>query len=93
MIFFIVIIIIHWYFNKLLYYYLLLLSLLYKISLIFVLLILGYCTEYNVKGSVIQENYNAECTTHDPPCPPIYNSAEAYKCKFKTEIKDFVLKL
>lgn len=41
--------------------------------------IFGYCSEYNVKGRVIQENYNAACTTHDPPCPPIYNSAEAYK--------------
>lgn len=41
--------------------------------------IFGYCTEYNVIGRVIQENYNADCTTHDLPCPLIYNSAEAYK--------------
>eukprot|EP00105_Crassostrea_gigas_P012011 XP_011427874.2 PREDICTED: uncharacterized protein LOC105328618 [Crassostrea gigas] len=41
--------------------------------------IFGYCTEYNVMGRVIQENYNADCTSHDPPCPAIYNSAEAYK--------------
>lgn len=43
---------------------------------------LGYCTEYNVMGRVIQENYDANCTTHDPPCPAIYNSTDAYKCKF-----------
>lgn len=42
-------------------------------------IIFGYCTEYNVMGRVIQENYLADCTTHDPPCPPFYNSAEAYK--------------
>lgn len=42
-------------------------------------IIFGYCTEYNVLGQVIQENYNAECTTHDPPCPLFYNSTEAYK--------------
>lgn len=34
-------------------------------------------------GRVIQDNYNADCTTHDPPCPQLYNSLEAYKCKFK----------
>lgn len=47
-----------------------------------VLLLVGHCTEYNIMGRVIQENYKAECTKYDPPCPPIYNSAEAYKCKF-----------
>nr|XP_034308496.1 uncharacterized protein LOC117683434 [Crassostrea gigas] len=41
--------------------------------------VFGYCTEYNVSGRVIQENYNANCTKHDPPCPSFYNSAEAYK--------------
>eukprot|EP00105_Crassostrea_gigas_P038044 XP_019922192.1 PREDICTED: uncharacterized protein LOC105326851 isoform X1 [Crassostrea gigas] len=41
--------------------------------------IFGYCTEYNVMGRVIQENYDANCTTHDPPCPAIYNSTDAYK--------------
>lgn len=49
-----------------------------------VLLPVGHCTEYNEIGRVIQENYmyKANCTTHDPPCPLIYNSAEAYKCKY-----------
>ncbi|XP_052681663.1 uncharacterized protein LOC128162475 [Crassostrea angulata] len=44
-------------------------------------IIFGYCTEYNVMGRVIQENYDANCTTHDPPCPAIYNSTDAYKYK------------
>lgn len=33
-------------------------------------------------GQVIQEHYNAECTKHGVPCPELYNSAEAYKCKY-----------
>lgn len=41
--------------------------------------IFGCCTEYNVKGQVIQENYNAYCRNHTSPCPVFYNSAEAYK--------------
>lgn len=41
--------------------------------------IFDYCTAYSVMGRVIQENYNANCTKHDPPCPSFYNSAEAYK--------------
>eukprot|EP00105_Crassostrea_gigas_P044115 XP_019928263.1 PREDICTED: uncharacterized protein LOC109620391 [Crassostrea gigas] len=41
--------------------------------------IFGYCTEYSINGKVIQENYGAYCSTDDPPCPPLYNSAEAYK--------------
>lgn len=42
-------------------------------------IIFGYCAEFNVMGRVIQENYLADCTKHDPPCPSFYNSAEAYK--------------
>lgn len=42
-------------------------------------LIFGYCTEFNVMGRVIQENYRANCRNFDPPCPPYYDSAEAYK--------------
>nr|XP_034331054.1 uncharacterized protein LOC117690691 isoform X3 [Crassostrea gigas] len=41
--------------------------------------IFGFCTEYNVMGRVIQENYYAYCKDLDPPCPSFYNSAEAYK--------------
>lgn len=44
---------------------------------------IGYCTEYNTMGKVIQEHYGAECTNHDLPCPVLYNSAESYKCKLK----------
>lgn len=40
----------------------------------------GYCTEYSINGKVIQENYGADCNKDDPPCPRLYNSAEAYKC-------------
>lgn len=52
---------------------------------------LGYCAEFNILGSVIQDNYYADCTNHDPPCPSVYNSAEAYKCKF--EMTDMFLSL
>uniref|UniRef100_A0A8W8JGH1 Uncharacterized protein n=2 Tax=Magallana gigas TaxID=29159 RepID=A0A8W8JGH1_MAGGI len=45
--------------------------------------LLGYCAEFNILGSVIQDNYYADCTKHDPPCPSVYNSAEAYKCKLQ----------
>lgn len=41
--------------------------------------IIGYCTEYNINGAVIQDNYGADCTKLNPPCPTSYNSAEAYK--------------
>lgn len=41
--------------------------------------ILGFCAEYNLKGAIIQDNYTYNCTSHDPPCPKSYNSAEAYK--------------
>lgn len=30
---------------------------------------------------MVQENYDADCKTHNPPCPEFYDSAEAYKCK------------
>ncbi|XP_062620685.1 uncharacterized protein LOC134282296 [Saccostrea cucullata] len=41
--------------------------------------ILGFCAEFNIQGAVIQDNYDAVCTQHTPPCPSSYNSAEAYK--------------
>lgn len=47
--------------------------------------ILGYCAEFNTDGALIQENYNADCRKYDPPCPKIYNSAEAYKCDLFSE--------
>lgn len=47
---------------------------------IFFFIYIGFCTEFNTKGAMIQDNYAADCTSHDPPCPKSYNSAEAYKC-------------
>uniref|UniRef100_A0A8W8JEV3 Uncharacterized protein n=1 Tax=Magallana gigas TaxID=29159 RepID=A0A8W8JEV3_MAGGI len=44
--------------------------------------IFGHCTEYNIDGSVIQENYGADCSKDYPPCPPFYSSTEEYKCRF-----------
>lgn len=41
---------------------------------------IGFCTEFNTRGAIIQDNYAAKCTNHEPPCPTSYNSAEAYKC-------------
>lgn len=41
--------------------------------------ILGYCAEFDTYEAFIQENYEADCRKFDPPCPTIYDSAEAYK--------------
>lgn len=41
--------------------------------------IIGYCAEYSINGTVIQDNYGADCTKFNPPCPSSYDSAEAYK--------------
>lgn len=43
--------------------------------------IIGHCAEFNIDGAKVQDNYDADCTKHDPPCPSSYNSAEAYKYK------------
>lgn len=43
--------------------------------------IIGHCAEFNIGGAIVQDNYDADCTKHDPPCPSSYNSAEAYKYK------------
>lgn len=42
-------------------------------------LILGFCAEFDINSAVVQENYAADCKTHNPPCPEFYDSAEAYK--------------
>lgn len=42
-------------------------------------LILGFCAEFDITAAVVQENYNADCKTHNPTCPKFYDSAEAYK--------------
>lgn len=50
-------------------------------SLFFTYIVLGYCAEFDVNAAVVQENYNADCKTHNPPRPEYYDSMEAYKCK------------
>lgn len=44
-------------------------------------LIVGFCTEYNTYGMVIQESHHSTCNKVDPPCPSRYLSTDAYKCK------------
>lgn len=41
---------------------------------------LGYCAEYLEDGALVQDKYDADCKHHHPPCPQLYNSAEAYLC-------------
>lgn len=50
-------------------------------SFFFIFYELGYCAEFDINAAVVQENYNADCKTHDPSCPEYYDSSEAYKCK------------
>lgn len=42
---------------------------------------LGYCAEYDAAGGLVQDNYDLGCQQRHPPCPALYNSAEAYQCK------------
>lgn len=37
------------------------------------------CTEYNVRGGVLQRNLFADCDS----CPGFYFSNETFKCKFR----------
>lgn len=41
--------------------------------------ILGFCAEFNANGALVQENFDANCKQHNPPCPVYYHSAKAYK--------------
>lgn len=41
--------------------------------------IVGFCTEYNTYGMVIQESHHSTCNKVDPPCPSRYLSTDAYK--------------
>lgn len=45
------------------------------------LIILGKCTEYNVGAKKIQGSGMRSCDKNNPPCPPVYNSTDAYKYK------------
>lgn len=40
--------------------------------------IFGYCAEYDAAGGLVQDNYDLGCQQRHPPCPALYNSAEAY---------------
>lgn len=43
---------------------------------------LGYCTEFNVAGGVIQNHFDSPCGSKSyPRCNDIYRSSDAYKCK------------
>lgn len=46
------------------------------------LLLLGHCVEFNVHGGVIQDQRSARCNQTFPKCENIYQSSDAYKCKF-----------
>nr|XP_034334900.1 uncharacterized protein LOC117692048 [Crassostrea gigas] len=40
----------------------------------------GHCTEYNIRGNIIQPNVRTNCKAFSQnPCPQLYNSTEAYK--------------
>lgn len=42
----------------------------------------GLCTEFNIRGNIIQPNVRANCTVFaQNPCPQLYNSNEAHKYK------------
>lgn len=44
--------------------------------------VLGFCTEFNVGGGVIQSHMLAPCNeTTVPRCANVYYSSDAYKCK------------
>lgn len=57
--------------------------------LLFFSMLASYCTEYNINGILIEENYGADCSEDDSPCQPFYNSAEAYKCQFNLKKKHY----
>lgn len=44
--------------------------------------IFGYCAEYDADGALVQDNYDIDCKQRDPPCPALYNSAEAYQFQY-----------
>lgn len=50
----------------------------------------GFCAEFDINAAVVQENYDADCKTHNPPCPKFYDSAEAYKCKATSYLYSYI---
>lgn len=54
-------------------------------------LFLGVCTEFNVAGGVIQGQIKAKCNEKFPKCIQLYNSTDAYKCKYNKTLNVFGL--
>lgn len=55
------------------------------------IIVLGHCTEYNLNGNRIQQNYRTNCFQFSSnPCPSLYFSYEAYKYK---ECYDFTTQM
>lgn len=48
--------------------------------------ILGFCAEFNTDGALVQENFDANCKQHNPPCPQYYHSAKAYRYQYCYEL-------
>lgn len=46
----------------------------------------GFCAEFNTNGALVQEHFDANCKQHNPPCPPYYHSAKAYRCKLNSYV-------
>lgn len=44
-------------------------------------LTVGKCAEYNFGAQRIQSSERRVCNKTEPPCPNVYNSTDAYKCK------------
>lgn len=42
--------------------------------------LLGYCTEFNVVGGIIQNYSSVPCNEIFPKCDRVYHSSDAYKC-------------
>lgn len=59
-------------------------SLFYNVSVnraVYLVLFLGFCTEFNIAGGVIQVHALAKCNNKFPRCGKPYYSTDAYKCK------------
>lgn len=49
-------------------------------------ILLGYCTEYNTIGALVQQHRGLRCSDMDPACPQFYISTDAYLYKGCYEI-------
>lgn len=42
----------------------------------------GHCTDYSISGNLIKQNWGTNCEVFETkPCPNVYRSTEAYKCR------------